>query len=331
VQVPIDLVAPLRPEQRVSRVCGLREVPLDPGVRAEADKEDALAPLGNAIICRVQNPHHHPIAQALLCPLGVLVLEAREVGQPFFVPLGNEIGIGQLQTDVFEVVRKAAAREPLHVFEDERSRSELAHGADRLREHVPAIEERPVASAHRERLAGRSARHQVNGAVHRAEIELSNVALVDRPVRDRIEATFLVLAKGIAGPAVPVHDGGRSEARLAYADPKASSAYEEFDRSHHPRNSPIRVCNSSRFFVWHSQITRTSHPSSASRTRLRSSRSLFVSNFGPQKSSFDLGSLASLHPGSRCWCQKQPCTKITFMRDGKTKSGDPGSPSRCSR
>jgi hypothetical protein len=100
---------------------------------------------------------------------------------------------------------------------------------------------------------------------------------------------------------------------------------------HYAKNSLILACKSLRFFVWHSQITRTSHPRSARRARLRSSLLLFVSSFGTQNSSLDFGSLASGQAGSECMCQKQPCTKRTFLRRAKTRSGTPGRSRRCSR
>jgi hypothetical protein len=123
-------------------------VPFDPGVGAEADEEDALAPLGNAIVGGIQHPHHHAIVQAFLGPLGVVVFEAREVEQPFLVLLRDEIRIGQPQPDVLEIVHETAASESLHVLEDEGPRPKLAHGADRLREHISAIKEGAVASSH---------------------------------------------------------------------------------------------------------------------------------------------------------------------------------------
>ena len=62
----------------------------------------------------------------------------------------------------------------------------------------------------------------------------------------------------------------------------------------------------SSFLVWHSQITKTSQPSFRNSNALRSSRSLFASSLGNQKSSRDFGKRASLQSGSVCRCQKHP-------------------------
>ena len=52
------------------------------------------------------------------------------------------------------------------------------------------------------------------------------------------------------------------------------------------------------------------------------------SSFACQYSCLDVGLAAALHRS--CWCQKQPCTKITVRYLGKTMSGLPGRSLRCS-
>ena len=44
---------------------------------------------------------------------------------------------------------------------------------------------------------------------------------------------------------------------------------------------------------------------------------------------FDFCVRPSIQP--RCWCQKQPWTKMIFRLDGKTRSGRPGRSLRCKR
>lgn len=83
--------------------------------------------------------------------------------------------------------------------------------------------------------------------------------------------------------------------------------------------------------ISHSQTTKTSHPWRESLWIFSRSRCLLASSLGFQKSRRDLGSLASLHPGSGCRCQKHPCTNITFFRLGNTKSGMLGKLRRCRR
>ena len=59
------------------------------------------------------------------------------------------------------------------------------------------------------------------------------------------------------------------------------------------------------------------------------SRSTFRRSFIRQNRVLDFGNVASLQPG--CWCQKQPCTNITFLRDLNTRSGRPGRDAACKR
>lgn len=81
--------------------------------------------------------------------------------------------------------------------------------------------------------------------------------------------------------------------------------------------------------VSHSQITSGSQPAVRNDSRTRLSRSVFLANFKRQKSAFDAGVVAWRQPGWRC--QKQPWTRTTFRRDGKTRSGRPGRSRRWSR
>ena len=240
------------------------------------------------------------------------------MGQPFLVPLGNEIGIGQLQADVFEVVRKAARVSPF-TFSKMKALGRSSRTA-RIACGNMSLLSRRRGGVRPSRTAGRAVRPSPGQRSRPpSEIELPNVALVDRPVRDRVETTFLVLAKGVAGPAVPVHDGGRSEAGLADADPRPpapTNSSTDLIIPGTPRSVPVISLGS---FVWHSQISRTSHPTPPSRARLRSSRSLFVSNFGRQKSSFDFGSLASLHSGPGAGARSSRAQRSP-SRPGKTSS-----------
>jgi len=52
-------------------------------------------------------------------------------------------------------------------------------------------------------------------------------------------------------------------------------------------------------------------------------------SFSDQKSVLVFGMLAFRHP--LCWCQKHPCTKITFFLDRNTISGRPGKSAACNR
>lgn len=75
-------------------------------------------------------------------------------------------------------------------------------------------------------------------------------------------------------------------------------------------------------------MVRQDHPSEFSFRLTRRSRALFVCIFVSQKSA----RVSGRRPFRQVWpCQKQPCTKITFMRDLNTRSGFPGRSLPCSR
>lgn len=73
----------------------------------------------------------------------------------------------------------------------------------------------------------------------------------------------------------------------------------------------------------HSHTTATLHPAIINSPCFRRSRSTVETNFDCQNSSRVPGVVANLQ--SSCRCQKQPCTKQTAPKRGKTISGRPGS------
>jgi hypothetical protein len=91
----------------------------------------------------------------------------------------------------------------------------------------------------------------------------------------------------------------------------------------------IRPISFAAFRVSHSQIVRTSHPNLRNALLLRRSRSRFLVNFASQNTTRLWEALKSSH--LLCQCQKQPFTKMIFIRPGKTKSGVPGRLFRCRR
>ena len=97
------------------------------------------------------------------------------------------------------------------------------------------------------------------------------------------------------------------------------------------RNSCMRSATSSPRFSSHSQMTRIFQPISSSFARFFWSRRALPFSLGCQKSRLELGSVALRQPGSSCWCQKQPCTNITFRRPANTMSGVPGRSFLCNR
>jgi hypothetical protein len=96
-----------------------------------------------------------------------------------------------------------------------------------------------------------------------------------------------------------------------------------------PVKDMIRSRSSVMSWLSHSQITKVSHPLAARASMLRLSRATVPANFAPQNAGRVLGWYAKRHP--LCWCQKQPCTKIAFLRPFITISGRPGRPRPCRR
>lgn len=80
--------------------------------------------------------------------------------------------------------------------------------------------------------------------------------------------------------------------------------------------------SSSSIRVSHSQIINGLHPIRVSRSMAFSSRATLALNFRCQNSLRVPGLVAKRQPG--CRCQKQPCTKITTLCLGRTRSGLPG-------
>jgi hypothetical protein len=81
--------------------------------------------------------------------------------------------------------------------------------------------------------------------------------------------------------------------------------------------------------VWHSHTTSTPHPIRRNARRCIASRARFPSSFLRQNAARVVG---IERPLLHAWrCQKQPWTKTTFRRLGKTRSGVPGSPLWCRR
>ena len=89
--------------------------------------------------------------------------------------------------------------------------------------------------------------------------------------------------------------------------------------SRNPVSRDSRACG---FVVSHCQTTMTLQPSSRRAFRLARSRSTFFRNLSFQNDVRVAGVVVRRHPSWRC--QKQPWTKIAFLRPGKQMSGVPG-------
>lgn len=100
-------------------------------------------------------------------------------------------------------------------------------------------------------------------------------------------------------------------------------------KSHDPKNCITRDIRLSISANSHSHTTIDLHPSFRSFDLFSESRSRFLWSFGIQYSKRLLGNRPSTQ--LECWCQKHPCTRMTFLRAGKTISGRPGSVFTCFR
>src|SRR5580698_7634204 len=88
-----------------------------------------------------------------------------------------------------------------------------------------------------------------------------------------------------------------------------------------PRKRASRDMSAATPLVSHSHTVSTRHPSFFKALLFFASRTWLRLNFSAQKSLRLFGMLATAQPS---WpCQKHPCTKTTFRREGKTKSGHP--------
>jgi hypothetical protein len=91
-------------------------------------------------------------------------------------------------------------------------------------------------------LAGWPTREHVDVIGDGREVEHGDVDLLDPwPFRDRDHAAILIFTDGVAGVLVPLENGFVSEAGEGNADPKATRAREELDRSQHALTSEEAV------------------------------------------------------------------------------------------
>ena len=135
-----------------------------------------------------------------------------------------------MEQDLVEVLGEGGAREALHVLEDERARTGLAHSANRLRKHVALVQEAAVLAAHGKGLARRTADDQVD-AVEGVVLEVLDVAFRHvRPMADRRDLVLLVVADGVAGVRVPLDHSVTAHIVAGKPERQPAHAREQFDR-----------------------------------------------------------------------------------------------------
>jgi hypothetical protein len=127
----------------------------------------------------------------------------------------------------------------------------------------------------------------------------------------------------------------RSHAKLVTATqlyeglPSYPEGDVEFEQKPFDRKTARQDASAAALKVSHSHTMSTSQPRAFNSHSLRASRSMLSLNLVSQNSARVLGLVVRRHPEWRC--QKHPCTKITFLKRGKTRSGVPGRLRRWSR
>lgn len=93
VEIPVNIVAPLAPKERILRMCFLWKMPFDGLVGTKAHDKHPLAALGHAEIGGVQDALHNMIVQALIAPARFMIFKTCKMIRPRLVPFGLELGV----------------------------------------------------------------------------------------------------------------------------------------------------------------------------------------------------------------------------------------------
>ncbi len=128
------------PQQRLIRMRRQREMPVNTEVLAEADKENAVTALRNAVVCRVHDLRNQPIDKPRPAPTNVMALQPGQMIGPRFIRVGLDLRIVQLKVDILEIVAEGASCQAAHVLQDEGAGPRLPHGTNGLREHITRIQ-----------------------------------------------------------------------------------------------------------------------------------------------------------------------------------------------
>jgi len=173
--------------------------------------------------------------------------------------------------------------------------------------------------------------HRSNAPVRRVNSCSSAMSAVFRPRSAMTcRASSLVGMGGAEAGERARHPPSGSRSKPTSGEVEAGLSWRH-DYSEPPPSARKRRIRSSRRVGsrdWHSQATVLDQPARCKSSRLRVSRMRFSAIFGAENSNRVLGNWPDRHP----WpCQKQPWTKIAFLRRGKTMSGLPGKSPRWRR
>src|SRR5690606_36920668 len=132
------------------------------GVPAEADEEDAMTLLRNAVISGIGLVDVDAVAESGIGVSGefLVPLETLKVLLPADIGGGGEFGEFHLELDVFNVVGERGAEESANVLENEGAGPDFRDGTDGLGKHVARVVHARCFTAHGEGLAGRAARDE---------------------------------------------------------------------------------------------------------------------------------------------------------------------------
>ena len=218
--------------------------PFDTEIGPETHDDQPGPLLRHAKIGGVENAHRYPVRQfrrpALQCPM--LPQPICMIDPALILPSG-QLGESQMSEYVFQVSGEGGALEASHVFEYKRSWSQLAHSANRLREHVAPVEGAMVLSAEGKWLAWRPARYEINFGCKRLVTQIANIAFAQSPALHCGMIRLLVGAYRRAGMPVPVNHQFMAESGPAQSHAETASAHEQFDRPQSPsslKNAPMR-------------------------------------------------------------------------------------------
>ncbi len=136
-----------------------RKGPLHPQVIPETDNEDPLALLWNPVISGVHEPDEHVVAQRFVMSVSVLSLQAREMIRPGFILSLNHLRVGELETNVLQILGEGLARQTLHILDEHGSRPKFPHRPHHLGKHVALVLPAPMPTALGKGLAWRTSSH----------------------------------------------------------------------------------------------------------------------------------------------------------------------------
>jgi hypothetical protein len=142
------------------------------------------------------------------------------------IGLADNVRVAQQEQDVLEGGIERGSKNPLHVLNDDGARSQNPRRFRNCGKHVPAIGKATVLPTKGEWLTWWSTREQVDFTTDLGEVVLANVALVQHPAGDGIDAARLIFPDRGAAIPVPFNDDLMGKAGLRRAERETASSSE---------------------------------------------------------------------------------------------------------